>query len=227
MKRLMYSMVAVASAVLFAYTQYLIFYGTPLEPNVALLFNQKIFYYHVPCAFVLFISVFVCGIASVFYLVKRQARYDDVAQAAGALAVVFGIAMLATGSIWGRASWGRWWVWDPRLTTSLLLCMMMFGYALVRKYGGPGFVRLAAGLAVFAMANVPLVYFSVKFKDRQHPEATVVSTLDPSMRAAFWLSITAFILLYLVFLIARIGQARLKRRIDEIHERALDAGFSL
>ncbi len=229
MSKILIPIAAAVSAALFAIVLYLIFYVTPLQPAPSLLFNQKIFYFHVPTAFVLFTSVFVCGIASILYLVRRKPSDDDLAQAAGSLAVLFGAAMLVTGSIWARASWGKWWLWDdPRLVTSFLLCLVMVGYVIVREYGGVGFRRLAAGLAIFAMVDVPLVYFSVKFKEApQHPQTTVVTSLGPSMRLTFWLCVLAFMLLYLVLLTTRRRQARMRRRLYEISERGLDAGLSL
>src|SRR5688500_10162654 len=84
----------------FAWTQYLLFYVAPIDR--VLHFNQKIFYYHVPCATMLFVSVIACGIASLLYLRKRQGKHDDLAIACGELSVLFGAITLITGSIWGK-----------------------------------------------------------------------------------------------------------------------------
>lgn len=209
----------------FFYTVNEIFYGTPIERNPVLLFNQKIFYYHVPCSFALFAAVFTCGIASIRFLQTRAGRFDDVAEAAGELAVLFGGAMMVTGVLWARAAWSVWWTWDARLTTALLLWMTMIGYMLVRKYGGTGSERLAAGLAIFGMANVPLIYFSVRIWRTLHPETSTVPSLDPAMRGAFWASVGLFLAFYTVLLVARVGQTRARRRLREARERALDAGL--
>jgi heme exporter protein C len=208
---------------LFAVTLWLVFYGTPLDE--VLHFSQKIFYYHVPNAFMLFVAVIVCGVYSVLFLKKHDGRYDDVAEAAGELAVLFGAIVLVTGSIWGRAAWGVWWTWDARLTTSLLLWMVMLGYVLVRKYGGPGSERLAAGLAVFGMADVPLIYFSVKIWRTLHPKTSTVPTLDPRMRSAFWLSVVLFTLVFIILLMTRTAQARARRQLRETRELGLDKGL--
>ncbi|HTM19683.1 MAG TPA: cytochrome c biogenesis protein CcsA, partial [Kofleriaceae bacterium] len=178
--------------VLFPLTLYLIFHWAPIDQK--LLFSQKIFYWHVPNAMMLFATVFVCGIASILYLRKRKPEWDDVAGAAGALGVMLGAITLVSGSIWGRAAWGVWWQWDQRLTTSLLLWMLMVGYVLVRTYGGAGSERLAAGLAIFAMADVPLIYLSVFIWKTVHPKASVVPTLGAHMRVTFWLSVLLFLL---------------------------------
>lgn len=207
---------------LFGYTQYLIFYVAPLDR--LLLFSQKIFYYHVPCAFMLFIAVITCGVSSLFYLKRRDGKYDDIAVSAGELSVLFGAIVLITGSIWGRAAWGLWWTWDARLTSSLLLWMSMLAYVLVRKYGGPGSERIGAGLAVFAAVNIPLVYFSVRIWRTLHPKTSVVPTLSGEMRQALWLSVLLFAGLFVLLLRARIATARAERRVHEVYERGLDAG---
>ena len=210
-------------ALLFAYTQYMIFYGTPLEQTM--LFNQKIFYYHVPNAFMLMVSVIVCGVYSLKYIKSRDGRHDDIAGAAGEVSVLFGAVVLITGSIWGRAEWGVWWTWDLRLSTSAILFMIMIGYVLVRQYGGPGSERLAAGLAIFGMADVPLIYFSVKISRTLHPETSVVPNLDATMRGTFWLSVLAFTCFFILLLNARTAQARSRRELRETRELGLDAGI--
>jgi heme exporter protein C len=223
MRRALFIGCAVLAMAGFAYTQYLVFYGTPIDR--LLMFNQKIFYYHVPCWFMLFASVFACGIASFRYLRTRQGRHDDVAVAAGELAVLFGALGLVTGSIWAKAAWSVWWVWDARLVMSLLLWLTMLGYVLVRKYGGPGLERLGAGVALFACVSVPFVYFSVRLWRTLHPESSVVPSLEGSMRGAFWLSVLLFGIVWSLLLVTRIAIARTERQLNEAREIGLDAGL--
>ncbi|WP_428263765.1 cytochrome c biogenesis protein [Haliangium sp.] len=223
MKRGLLFVLAALCAAGFLYTLHMVFYGTALVPK--LYFNQKIFYYHVPNSFALFAAVITCGVASIQYLRKREARFDDVALAAGELAVLFGGAMMITGCIWAKAAWNVWWAWDARLTTSLLLWMTMIGYMLVRKYAGQSGERLAAGLGIFGMANVPLIYVSVRIWRTLHPQTSVVPTLEGSMRSTFWLSVLLFLGFFTILLVARIGQIRFRRRLREIREQGLDAGL--
>lgn len=228
MKRVLVPVLAALAMAGFAVTIYLIFYGTPLDE--LLFFNQKIFYYHVPCAMVLFLTVFVCGIASAGYLKKRDPRWDDVGHAAGELAVLFGAIVLVTGMVWGKVAWGHWWKWELRLTTSLILWLTMVGYVIVRKFGGAGSERLSAGLAVFGMVNTPLVYFAVKLADMlgqvsSHPKAKVVSSLHGTMRVAYWLAVLTFVLFYVVMLIVRSKTVATERQARELRERGLDAGL--
>ena len=223
MKRALYLAAAAACIAGFAGTLYLAFYVAPIDR--LLFFNQKIFYYHVSCAWVLFAAVFTCGVASLLYLRKRQGKHDDLARAAGELAVLFGAIVLVTGSIWGKAAWDIWWDWEARLTMSLLLWMTMVGYILVRQYGGPGSERMAAGLAFFAAVNVPLVYFSVKIWRTLHPQTSVVPSLQGAMRAAMWSSVALFMVFYVLVLIVRTQMVRGERRLTELREQALDAGI--
>src|SRR5688572_17999142 len=122
---------------------------------------QKISYYHMPSAWIFLIAAVVCGVASVRYLFGGSVRQDRLAQAAAELVVLFGALALVTGPLWARKTWGVWWVWDVRLTSSLMGWMVAVAYILVRRYGGPGADTLAAGLALFGRANVPFIYGSV------------------------------------------------------------------
>ncbi len=221
-----YSYIAagVACIVGFAYTLNEIFFVTRIAEG-PLYFNQKIFYYHVPCAFMLFASVITCGVASIKYLRGRQDRWDDVSHAAAEVSVMFGTIVMVTGVLWAKPAWGKWWVWDARLTSALLLWMTMIGYTLVRKYGGAGSERLANGLGVFAMINIPLVYMSTKLWKTNHPSTNTVPSLDISMRAALWFSVLLFSVFLFLLLRLRIDARRSERRIHQCRELAMDAGI--
>jgi len=175
--------------------------NAPFEQTMGLV--QKIFYYHVPSAMLMFVSALVCGIASAVYLFRRSAEADRVAVAAGELVVLFGLIVLVTGPLWARKAWGVWWEWDARLTSSLLLWMMFVAYLLVRRFGGPGSEKLAGAMALFGMANVPFVYVSVNYWRTLHPKTSVVMTLAPGMRGAFWFCVAAFAILYVLLLTLR------------------------
>jgi heme exporter protein C len=175
--------------------------NAPFEQTMGLV--QKIFYYHVPSAMLMFVSALVCGIASAVYLFRRSSAADRVAVAAGELVVLFGLIVLVTGPLWARKAWGVWWEWDARLTSSLLLWMMFVAYLLVRRFGGPGSEKLAGAMALFGMANVPFVYVSVNYWRTLHPKTSVVMTLAPGMRGAFWFCVAAFAILYVLLLTLR------------------------
>ena len=168
--------------------------SAPIEPVMG--FVQKIFYFHVPCASMLFLSTFACAAGSIAYLFKGSEKGDRLAVSAAELSVLFGACVLVSGPLWGRKAWGVWWQWDARLTSSLLLVLMMVGYLIARRYAGPAGRKLAAALALFAAVNVPLVYKSVDIWRTVHPQTTVVPKLDPRMRPAFW---SAFLLMTLTW----------------------------
>jgi heme exporter protein C len=178
---------------------------------------QKIFYFHVPSWFVMFTAVFICGIQSAIFLFRRKPAADRVAFAAGEIAVVFGLLGLVTGPLWGRKAWGVWWQWDARLTMALLVELIFIAYLLVRKYGGPGSDKLAAAVAIFGMANVPFVYASVNIWRTIHPQTTVVPTLVPGMRGAFWFCVTAFMLLFALLLSLRVRLEHQRAALDALY----------
>ncbi len=100
--------------------------------------------------------------------------------------MLFGAFTLVTGPLWARKAWGVWWVWDARLTSSLMLFMIFVAYLLLRKYGGPGSDKLGAGMALFGMANVPFIYVSVNVWRTLHPPTSVVPTLPIDMGIPLW-----------------------------------------
>jgi heme exporter protein C len=192
--------------------------GAPMEPVMG--FVQKIFYFHVPCAIMLFLSTFVCAGGSIAYLFKGSEAGDRVAVSAAELSVLFGVCVLVSGPLWGRKAWGVWWQWDARLTSSLLLVLMMIAYLLARRYAGPAGRKLSAALALFAAIDVPLVYKSVDIWRTVHPRTTVVPTLDPRMRPAFW---SAFVLMTVVWSLLLGLRIRLERARAEVAALRLDA----
>jgi len=213
----LYPVLVLLTLLMFAYAPVLIMQA-PYESTMGLV--QKIFYFHFPSWLVMFSAAFVCGIAGALFLFTGRAAADRATVAGAELAVVFGIIGLLTGPLWGRKAWGVWWQWDARLTTSLLLFLMLVAYLLARRYGGPAGRKLAAALSLFAAINVPLVYKSVDIWRTVHPKTTVVTTLDTRMRVAFWCSFALITLVWTLLLIIRM---RLERARAELATLRLDA----
>ena len=128
-----------SSAAMFAYAPFMIL-DAPYESTMGLV--QKIFYFHVPCGMALFLAAFVSGIGSAVFLFTRKPWADRLAVAGAELAVVFGLIVLVTGPLWARKAWGVWWLWDARLTSTLVMWLIFDAYLLLRRYGGPGSDRL-------------------------------------------------------------------------------------
>ena len=183
--------------------------AAPNEATMGLVY--KIYFFHMPSAWMFMVAAITSGIASARFLFLKRPSADGWALAAGELAVLFGAFTLVTGPLWARKAWGVWWVWDARLTSSLMLFMIFVAYLLLRKYGGPGSDKLGAGMALFGMANVPFIYVSVNYWRTFHPLTSVVPTLPVEMGIPLWYCVTAFTLLFIILL-------RLRARLE--HQRA-------
>ena len=189
--------------------------AAPYESTMGLV--QKIFYFHMPSAWIFLIAAITCGVNSARFLFTKKLSADHWALAAGELAMVFGIITLVTGPLWARKAWGVWWVWDARLTSSLLLWMIFGAYLLLRRYGGPGSDKLGAGVALFGMVNVPFIYMSVNVWRTLHPMTSVVPKLPVEMGVPLWFCVVAFLLLFLVLLNVRARLESERARVEALY----------
>ena len=189
--------------------------AAPYEATMGLVY--KIYFFHMPSAWMFMVAAITAGIASARFLFLKRPSADGWALAAGELAVVFGAFTLVTGPLWARKAWGVWWVWDARLTSSLMLFMIFVAYLLLRKYGGPGSDKLGAGMALFGMANVPFIYVSVNYWRTFHPLTSVVPTLPVEMGIPLWYCVTAFTLLFIVLLRMRTRLEHQRARVEALY----------
>jgi heme exporter protein C len=216
---------ATLSAIGLVVTLWLTFTFAPFD--AMLLFNQKIFYWHVPHAFMLFLAVGVCGVSSLLFLKNRKPKWDDLAMASAEVAVLFGAAVLITGSIWAKAAWDIWWTWEKRLTMSMLLWLTLVGIVLVRRFAGASADRLAAGLAVFGTLGVPFIYTMVNASDH-HPQAGAKGAAlasHPDIKLVMWLGVATFFLWFLTLVMMRVQSVSAEREVRELREKGLDAGL--
>jgi heme exporter protein C len=189
---------------------------------------QKIFYFHVPIAMVTFSSVLILLVASAAYLWTRRRGWDHLARAATECALLFCSLVLITGPIWAKPAWGVWWTWEARLTTTLLLwlllvsCLMVRSYAENRELGA----RLAAIVGIVAAVDVPIIYKAVDWWRGQHPMIFgrgKESSLDPRMADAFLLCIVAVFVLFCLLLVLRYRTVSLEDRAEMAVERVFSA----
>jgi len=158
---------------------------------------QRIFYYHFAswCGMGLFYLINLLG--SVAYLAWRNSKpatalkADSLAVTSAEIGVVFCPVGLVTGSLWGRAVWGIWWTWDPRLTSTFVLWLIYIAYLLLRRLAaGPQMRTLAAVMAIFGYVDVPIVYMSTRWWRTQHPQPVFFggpnSGIASSMMPAVW-----------------------------------------
>jgi len=193
----------------------LIIANAPYESQMGLV--QKIFYYHMPSAWMFLLGAIVCGVASARFLATGAERHDRTALAAAELTVLFGLLTLVTGPLWARRAWGTFWVWDARVTSSLVGWMISCAYLILRKYGGPGSERLGAAVALFGMANVPFIYLSVNYWRTIHPPTSVVPTLKFSMGFPLMFCVTAFLLFFILLMAMRTRLEESRARLDALY----------
>jgi heme exporter protein C len=199
---------------MFGYAPFLIV-NAPYESTMGLV--QKIFYFHVPAALSMFVSAFVCGIASALFLFQRKANADRVAVAAAELTVLLGLIVLVTGPLWARKAWGVWWQWDARLTSSLVMWLVFWSYLLLRRFGGPGSEKLSAAVALFGAALVPFVYWSVHMWRTLHPLTTVVPSLPKPMMGPFLWCMFGWLALYVLLLMMRVALEKRRVQLDSLY----------
>lgn len=188
--------------------------------------TQRIFYVHVPMAWLAYLSFVVIFIGSVGYLWKRRATFDRLARCSAELGFVFTSLVLITGSLWGRPIWGTWWSWDARLTTTLILWFIYLGYFMVRAYAGDRdrAARYAAVLGIIGAVDLPIINQSVVWWRTLHPQPIVLNTSGPalpnSMLVTLLVSFAGFTLLYVYLMILK---WRVETARDRLAERELTA----
>ncbi len=180
---------------------------------------QRIFYFHVPSAWIGFLAFFVVFVASLLFLWKRERRWDALAFSAAEIGVVFTTLVLLTGPLWAKKAWGAYWVWDARLTTTLILWMIYIGYLMLRATAeSERRARLAAVLAIIGFLDVPIIFLSVQLWRTMHPTYVIGETggLTPPMTQTLMVCLSSFTLLFVYLLIQRV---RLEQARDQLNAR--------
>ena len=182
---------------------YLIFMWAPTAGSEHRFNLQRIFYFHVPIAWVALLGYCVVFVGSIGYLWKRDDRWDSLAHSAAEVGLIFATLVLVTGSIWGKGIWGQWWTWEPRLTTMLILWLIYLTYLMIRGYvANPNQgARFAAVVGIVGFIDVPIVYFAANWWRGLHPEVVTgpladTGSLDSSMRGVLYFSLLTFVVLF-------------------------------
>lgn len=181
---------------------------------------QKILYVHVPAAWMAFIAFAVVFVASVLYLWKRQEKHDLLAASAAEVGTMLTGLTLVVGSTWGRSTWGVWWTWDPRLTTTAILFLVYVGYMSLRAFTDDDErrARWSAAVGILGFLNVPIVYMSVRWWRTIHQVQSTPETMDPAYAFGLRLNAFAFLFLFIWFVAERYYIARLDRAIEARRE---------
>lgn len=175
--------------------------------------SYRIIYIHVPSAVVSLAGYYVMAIVGAIHLIWRMKVADMVLRAIAPVGAAMTFLALATGAIWGKPTWGAWWVWDARLTSMLILLFLYLGVIALHDAfrDGPAAGRAAAILALVGTVNVPIIYKSVDWWFSLHQPATIKftgeSTIASSMLHPLLLMIIGF---YLFFMVAVLMQLRVQ-----------------
>jgi heme exporter protein C len=188
----------------------------------------RILYIHVPSAWLAYLAFVVTAVASAAYLWPRtrSLTWDRIAGASAEVGVLFMGVTLLTGSLWGHISWGVYWTWDSRLTTTAFLFVTYIGYLAVRNLGGSHQqrARRSAVLALLAAVEIPLVHFSVRWWRPLHQgESVAKGELDGLMMFSLFVGLVCFTLIYVWLVLHR---QRVMYLEDSAEDRRLDAALA-
>jgi heme exporter protein C len=180
----------------------------------------RIIYLHVPAAFTSFFCAFLLFIYSIFGLVKKQERFLRNAKACAEVGLIFTLLTLATGSIWGKPTWGTWWTWDARLTTTFLLGLLYAGFLLLHSSmsQGPGRIKVCSAIGILIFADVPIIYKSVTWWRTLHQPPSIkpsATTISPEILNFLLICIGVTLLVSVWMIIERTVNLRLKEDLDD------------
>lgn len=199
----------------------LIFFWVPTEEFQGVV--QRIFYIHVPAAWISYLAFTVVLVGSIAYLKSGSQRWDDVARSSAEVGVVFCAINLVTGMLWGRPIWGTYWTWDARLTSMFVLFLVYVGYLVFRSMATDQTrgARIAAVIGIVGFVDVPIVHFSVEWWRTLHPSRTVINPegspqLPGEMLITLIFMVAVFTVLYAVLITLRVRLAGLENRVAEL-----------
>lgn len=212
----------VATAIALAALLYLVFWVAPTEIQMGI--SQKIFYIHVPSAYGMYFGFTVAAIGGLLYLWKRSDAADAWSVAGAEIGTLFVLIVLITGPLWGRKAWGTFWVWDPRLTSTLLTGLIYISFLALRSFGQVGETekRFAAALAVIGFPLLFIIKYSVKRWSGQHPVVIAGGGggIHEDMVPALVTGFVFISLLALLLIMIRVG---IERSRQEVERATIDA----
>ena len=209
------------AAVLFG-AFYAMFIYVPTEKTEGII--QRIMYIHVPSAWVAFLAFFIVFCSSILFLWKREREWDIYALASAEVGLVFCSLVLITGPIWARPIWGTWWVWDARLTSTLVLWLIYVAYLMLRAQSDVDSIRAryAAVVGIAGFLNIPFIHFSVLWWRTFHPKPKMITPegfgagMDQSMVLTLMISLGAFTLIYFILMGQRVKIERMRDEIERL-----------
>lgn len=211
---------------------WMVFFYVPTEREMGII--QRVYYIHIPTAWLGEFAFGIMALCSLGYLFLRDDRLDAIAVSAAEIGFVFLTATLLVGPLWARIAWGAWWVWDARLSFTLLLWLIWLGYFVLREStdNPESGKRLAAVTALVGAVDLPLIHMSVYWFRTQHPKPVMMNPEGPTADFEIGMTIMASVLAFTVFffglMLYRYGYERLKRQVEFLRYSVLadDAGRS-
>ncbi len=217
------------SAVSVVGTLQYVFLTVPVEATMGIV--QKIFYFHVPCWYGMYLGATVCFVGSAGYLYQGTVKWDALARAGADVTVLMGLMGLITGPLWAIKAWGKAWTWDPRLTTALLSFLIYVAYLVLRSFtaGGDAERKFAAALGILGAATLPIIHYSVKLWGGQHPRVITGKgggLSHPAMKTGLGLAFLAFTFLTILLIWKRMRLHVAQSRVDALEQEAIELGIS-
>jgi heme exporter protein C len=195
-------------------------------------YAQRIFYFHVPSAWIGFLAFIVAAVAAVLYLITRRQKWDTWGLASVEIGLVFFTMVMLSGPIWAKPTWNVWWTWDPRLTISAISWLLYIGYLMLRgAIDNPERqARFGAVYALVAAFSVPINWLAIRWWRTIHPavvapgnseEAVGGFGMSPDIRNTLLFCLFAFTVFYITLMYHRIKLEQLKRRVDTLKQEIL------
>ncbi len=222
-----YLLIAVTAAITVGAVHFIAF-RAPTEATMGIV--QKVFYFHVPSAYAMYLGATACFVGSAGYLAKGTRGWDALAKAGAETAVTMGLMVLISGPLWAAKAWGVYWTWDPRLTTSMLSVLIYVAYVVLRAFSGGGEAerKFAAALGVLGAANLPIIHFSVQKWGGNHPKVITKGgggLQHPDMKTALMLGFLSFTLIAIVVLWQRARLELAASRLADAEQEAVELGL--
>ncbi len=213
------------SSVLMVVSLYMSLIWAPTE--ITLGDSQRIFYIHIPLAWLGMLSVIILAVLSIAYLITRNIKWDNLAYSTAELGFILITLVLVTGMIWSKAEWTVWWTWDPKLTTTVILWFIYLSYIMLRTYG-PSDLRGAsygAVLGIIGAIDVPMIYMAANWWSSAHPELNIgplsneSSSVNSEMMMTLLVSLIAYTMLYIIILNEKYVVQKGTNLIDETYKK--------
>jgi heme exporter protein C len=192
-------------------------------PDSVLAYSQKIFYLHLPIAIASYTGLFTAMLLAIQALFSGNPAYDSLAEGAAEIAFLMLSLVLVTGMIWAKYAWGAFWTWEPRLTATLFLWLLVVGYFLIRPaLENPDLkMRVSSVWLIICFLQIFVVHFSVRLWKGIHPNVirgSIINIDDPRMGEALGMSLVSFLVFFTFLLLFRLALAAAEYRVTSFKE---------